>query len=74
MYSILLLKNATTQTYSYYENRDGAVYGAETLEDLGKKIKELLNNYTLTQIVPVKNCEFIDGVSVTVRETGTVDP
>ena len=41
------------------------IYNAESLEDLEKKIKELLNNYTLTQVVPVKNCEFNDDANTT---------
>lgn len=71
MYSILISKNPTTKTYTYYEKKDETVFGCETLEDLGKKIKELLKSYTLDQIIPIKNCEFEDGISIIVKETGT---
>lgn len=55
MYSILILKSATT--YQYYLDPDtGEQYKAATLGDVQDKVAELLKDYTLGRLVVVKNC------------------
>lgn len=55
MYSILI-KTTSGDKYSFYLNNDGVVYTTDSLEDLGDKVGELLNTYTLERILPIKNC------------------
>ena len=55
MYSILI-KATSGDKYSFYLNNDGEIYTTNSLEDLGDKVGELLNTYTLERILPIKNC------------------
>lgn len=64
MYSILL-KTASSDKYSYYLNKDGEVYIANNLTDLGNKVAELLNIYPLERIVPIKNCIVTNNIVIT---------
>jgi hypothetical protein len=65
MYSILIRTNAASDKYSYLLKSDGAVYSTDSLELLSAKIAELLNTYTLSQIVPIKNCVVASNITVT---------
>lgn len=56
MYSILLKSNINSDKYSYLLKSDGEVYTTDDLETLGSKVAELLNTYTMQQIIPIKNC------------------
>ena len=67
MYSILI-KTTSGDKFSYYLNSDGEVYVANTLEELGAKIGDLLNSYTLERVVPIKNC--IVTKNIVVEEAG----
>lgn len=64
MYSILI-KSVASDKYSYYLKSDGAVYTTDDLESLGTKVVELLNTYTLGQIVPIKNCVITNNIVIT---------
>jgi len=64
LYSILIKANTTSDKYSYLLKSDGAVYTTDSLELLGAKIAELLNTYTLGQIVPIKNCVVTSNITV----------
>lgn len=63
MYSILL-KVASGDKYSYYLNTNGEVYTTNSLETLGSKVAELLNTYTLDRIVPIKNCNVKNNITI----------
>jgi hypothetical protein len=65
MYSILIQTTPNSGKYSYYLNADGTIYTAEDLTVLGTKVGELLENYVLGQIVPVKNCIIQKNIEIT---------
>lgn len=64
MYSILIKTASASDKYSYYLKSDGAIYTTDSLEALGAKVTELLNTYTLGQIVPIKNCVVTNNIKV----------
>lgn len=63
MYSILI-KTTSGDKYSFYLNNDGVVYTTDSLEDLGDKVGELLNTYTLERILPIKNCVVTRNITI----------
>ena len=63
MYSILI-KTTSGDKYSFYRNNDGVVYTTDSLEDLGDKVGELLNTYTLERILPIKNCVVTRNITI----------
>lgn len=65
MYSILIKTGIASDKFSYYLKSDGAIYTTDSLEVLGTKIAELLNTYTLGQIIPIKNCIITNNIVVT---------
>ena len=65
MYSILLKINPAVDKLVYYLNADGTIYTVDDLEALGTKVAELLNKYTLGQIVPIKNCNVANNITIT---------
>ena len=65
MYSILLKINPSADKMVYYLNADGTVYAVNDLEVLGAKVAELLNKYTLGQIIPIKNCTVANNITIT---------
>ena len=64
MYSILIKTGIATDKYSYYLKSDGAIYTTDDLTVLGEKVAELLNTYTLGQIVPIKNCTITNNITI----------
>ena len=64
MYSILIKAGTASDKYSYYLNADGAIYTTDDLEVLGAKVAELLNTYTMGQIVPIKNCIITNNITI----------
>ena len=65
MYSILIQTSINSGKYSYYLNADGTIYTADDLTTLGTKVGELLENYVLGQIVPIKNCIIQKNIVIT---------
>ena len=65
MYSILIKSGIASDKYSYYLKSDGEVYTTDNLTVLGAKVAELLNTYTLGQIVPIKNCIIENNITIT---------
>ena len=65
MYSILIKSGIASDKYSYYLKSDGAIYTTDDLGVLGQKVAELLNTYTLGQIVPIKNCVIENNITIT---------
>ena len=63
MYSILI-KVPSGDKYSFYLNNDGEIYTTNDLTDLGEKVGELLNSYTLDRIVPIKNCVVTRNITI----------
>ena len=70
MYSILIKTGNASNKYSYYLKSDGAIYTTDDLTSLGEKVAELLNTYTLGQIVPIKNCIIESNITVTEVQAG----
>ena len=64
MYSILIRNGVASDKYSYYLKNDGAIYTTDDLTILGEKVAELLNTYTLGQIVPIKNCVITNNITI----------
>lgn len=64
MYSILIKTSSTSDKYSYYLKSDGGIYTTDDLTVLGTKVAELLNTYTLGQIVPIKNCTITNNITI----------
>jgi len=64
MYSIMIKAQAADK-YSFYLNSDSTIYTTDSLETLGNKVAELLNTYTLNQILPIKNCVITNNIVIT---------
>ena len=65
MYSILIKSGIASDKFSYYLKSDGEVYTTDSLVTLGEKVAELLNSFTLGQIVPIKNCVITNNITIT---------